>query len=259
MVTEYVLYSDERTMHSPGHKYLFLGGVIATRVGERRLLRALAAVRDQHNLKREVRWGKISPRYLEAYRAWVEAFFNDPYARCVVLQVDQSDPAWTALRPRADRAPTKDQRLAWVFHQFLLVAFGPLRDTKRWWVYPDAGLFSHDRVLDPVEFLFNRTYKRAFGPKTSRIIRLARSKDSTLYDLIQLADVLLGAISLVQLGAQPESPAKQAFLSYFRNRMASEPQTQRGLKKIVCQGWMPPEEFHYARLRSGSQWNEPDW
>jgi hypothetical protein len=66
-----------------------------------------------------------------------------------------------------------------MFYQFLLVTFGPLRDTKRWWVYPDSGLFSREAVLTRVEFLFNLTYKQAFGPKSSRIIRLARSCDSS--------------------------------------------------------------------------------
>jgi hypothetical protein len=58
-----------------------------------------------------------------------------------------------------------------------------------------AGLFSKDAVFDRVEFLFNRTYKRAFGPKSSRVIRLVRPRDSSATDLIQLTDVLLGAFT----------------------------------------------------------------
>src|SRR5204862_5361581 len=45
-----------------------------------------------------------------------------------------------------------------VFYQFLLVSFGRLGDKKRWWVYPEAGFFSKDIVLDRVEFLLNRSY-----------------------------------------------------------------------------------------------------
>ena len=128
-------------------------------------------------MKWEMKWEKVSRRYADAYRAWIDVFFEDPFARYSLFQIDVSGPAWNSFQPRTDQRASRDDRLASAYHQFLLVTFGTLRDTKRWWVYPDAGFFSRDSVLDRVEFLFNRTYKIAFGPQHSRIIRLARARD----------------------------------------------------------------------------------
>jgi hypothetical protein len=134
-----------------------------------------------------------------------------------------------------------------VFYQFLLVSFGPLRDTKRWSVYHDAGFFRKDTVLDRVEFLFNRTYKKAFGPKTSRIIRIARARDSRSEDLIQLADVLLGAIGYYVSGMTPKSPARAALVDHCRERLDPVPITKRGLTRLSRSDWQAPDQFAYRR------------
>ncbi len=141
----------------------------------------------------------------------------------------------------------KIDKLASVFYQFLLVSFGSLGDTKRWWVYPDAGFFSKDTVLDRVEFLFNRTYKKAFGPKTSRIIRIARAQDSKSNDLIQLVDVLLGAIGYIVCGKTPDSPARAALLQHCRERFDATPITIRGLDRLSVKEWQDPDHFVYPK------------
>jgi len=170
MITEYELYSDERKHKNANGNHLLLGGVICTDKGRMRLRDALSQVRNKFGLSREMRWSKVSKAYLDAYKAWMDVYFADPYARFSLLTANLSSSEWSKFRPNPKGCSSRDQKLISVFYQFLLVSFGALRDTKRWWVYPDAGFFTRDSVLKRVEFLFNRTYKRAFGPKTSRII-----------------------------------------------------------------------------------------
>ena len=85
-----------------------------------------------------------------------------------------------------------------VFYQFHC-AFGRLGDKKRWRVYSDAGLsgsLSRDcRKAGRVSF--RGTYKKAFGPGSSRIIRSATSLKSRKADLVQLADVVSGCCDLL--------------------------------------------------------------
>jgi hypothetical protein len=192
-MNEYELYADERQTRP----FFWLGGVICTDKGRSRLLGKLLDVRSQYSLEREMKWRRVSRAYFDAYRSWVDVFLGDPFARFSLFQIDQSSNEWSTFRARPDRRSTRDDKLASAYYQFLLITFGPLHDSARWWVYPDAGLFSKDAVFDRVEFLFNRTYKRAFGPKSSRVIRLVRPRDSSATDLIQLADVLR-ALSLVR-------------------------------------------------------------
>ena len=252
MITEYELYSDERKVSVSGRRYLLVGGVVCTRTARDRLLTSLSRVRNRHQLSHEMKWGKVSARYLDAYKQWVDVFFDDPFSRFSLLCVDLSSRDWQAFRPRPDRRASRDDCLASVFHQFLLVTFGPLRDTKRWWVYPDAGLFSHDTVIDRIEFVFNRTYKRAFGPKTSRVIRLARSRDSARTDLLQLADVLLGIFSFRVLDTGPDSPAKVDLVRHSLARLDGEPTTRRGLPRLTLKKWEPPERFQYNERETPS-------
>jgi hypothetical protein len=112
-------------------------------------------------------------------------------------------------------------------------------------VYPDAGLFSRNRVLDRVEFLFNRTYKTAFGPKSSRIIRLARARDSAKTDLVQLADVLLGALSYGIRGDRPASPPRARLVDHCVGTLEEHPTTLRGLDRVSIEDWVPPERYSY--------------
>ncbi len=247
MIIEYELYSDEREHRNADGKHLLLGGVICTDNGRTRLRDALSHVRNEYDLSREMRWSKVSNAYLEAYKAWMDVFFADPYARFSLLSANQSSPQWANFRPNSKGRPSRDQKLVSTFYQFLLISFGPLRDTKRWRVYPDAGFFSHDNVLERVEFLFNRTYKKAFGPRTSRIIRFARSRDSKLEDLIQLADLLLGASACNILGPMPTSQPKVSLIEHWRTQCKLIPRTRKGLQRFSQFEWTPPEEFAYHR------------
>lgn len=244
MITEYEMYSDERY---EDQKRLLLGGLIVTDKGRERITSQLEQVRSQYSLTREMRWGKVSKQYLAAYKEWTETFFADPFARFSCLIVDLSSSDWKQFRPSKRSRPQYDAKLASVFYQFLLVAFGALRDNKRWWIYPDAGFFSKEETLDRVEFLFNKTYKRAFGPETSRIIRSARSRDSKKEDLIQLTDIILAAFSCSHANYRPVSEAHMSLLAYFEERMQDVSTTQRGLPKVSCRNWMLPEHFTYQR------------
>ncbi|MCA9470072.1 MAG: hypothetical protein KC643_32130 [Nitrospira sp.] len=247
MITEYELYSDEREHKNAGGKHLVLGGVVCTDKGCERICDALSKVRADFSLSHEMRWAKVSNAYLDAYKVWMDVFFNDPYARFSLHNTNLSGPKWKAFRPNQRSRPSRDDKLSSAFYQFLLVTFGPLRDTKRWWVYPDAGFFSRDDVLQRVEFLFNRTYKKAFGPKTSRIIRFARSRDSKSQDIIQLADLLLGASACNTLGPIPSSEAKRSLVEHWQQRLEKIPKTTKGIDRFSQYLWVPPDEFSYRR------------
>jgi hypothetical protein len=89
MIIEYELYSDERYQDSSS---LLLGGVICTEQRRAILESALRKVRREATLKHEMRWTKVSKAYLAAYKAWIDVFFDDPYARFSLLRVNLLDP-----------------------------------------------------------------------------------------------------------------------------------------------------------------------
>ena len=242
MIGEYEIYADER--YHP-RRYLMVGGIICTDKRRDGLHECLMQIRGDFSLVREMRWTKVSRRFLDAYKAWADVFLEDPFARFSLLVIDTTDPAWRKLSPRFKTRSTQDDRLASAFYQFLLVSFGKLTDMKRWSVYPDQGFFSRDTVLRQVEFLFNRTYKIAFGPKTSRVIRLMQARDSKAEDLIQLADLILGAFSCNVAGDVPVSKARRELLEYCVKAIGRMPKTHKGLDKVIVTGWVDPQQFSY--------------
>jgi hypothetical protein len=202
-----------------------------------------------------MKWTKVSWHRVPAYREWVDVFFHDRHARFSLLRIEQNH-EWQEFYRERNR--TYDDAIASAFHQFLLVTFGPLRDTKRWWVYPDANLFTQPKVLDGVKVRFNRTYKKAFGSKTSRIIRFADSRDSSACDLTQLADVLLGASSFLLSNSRPQSTAKRALVDHCMEELHRSSKTERGRDRISAWGWVDPSAFDYdprARRRLRLDWD----
>jgi len=224
-----------------------LGGVICTSKGKIRLLEALFNARKPRALDGEMKWTKVSKCYFEVYCAWINAFFDDPHARYSALCVNQTGEEWQEMQRRSK----EDENLSSVYYQFLLNTFGRLHDTQRWYVHPDAGYFSCDKVLERVEIRLNITYKKAFGRRSSRVIRLAQSQNSHKSELVQLADILLGCVACTQYRITPTSGPKRTLLETFQNRMKEKPTTQKGLNKVYISEWTLPDIFQYPRRNSG--------
>lgn len=237
MITEYELYSDERRHKSKTEEYLVLGGVVCTDKGSKRLRNALSKVRKNFNLSSEMRWGKVSNKYLDAYKAWMNVFFEDPFARFVLYSVKLSGTEWNGLRLRSTIEPTHDDKLVKLFFDFLDFTFVRPSDTKRWWVYPDAGFFSKDSVLERVIKLYNRTY---YGLNMCRNIRFGQSQDSKHEDLIQLSDLLLGTTACVKFEPKKlDSLAKIMLVEYWRERYRQTPITRKRLERFSCRFGSP--------------------
>jgi hypothetical protein len=246
MRMSYELYSDEHYHHIPGKRYLMLGGVVCTANRGEKLVRNLSQVRTAFNLTEEMHWGKVSNRHLSAYKAWVDVFLKDDLARFSLFIIDMSGSAWNNFNPRPSRTANQDERLASAYYQFLLVSFGGIFDTVSWEVYPDKGFFSRDTVVDRVGFLLNRTYKKALGSKTPRIIHRIGAYDSKRVELIQLADVLLASLSYIVISSSGlTSEAKLALVEHCMTGIKQNPKDKYGRDRLVVKHWVLPEDFRY--------------
>jgi hypothetical protein len=99
--TEYELYSDERKENHNGNSYLTIGGLVCTDKGTDRLLASLKPLRSV--ITAQVGLKKASAFYLEAYEAWLDAFFDDPHARYSLLSVNRTSQDWQAFRRQLNR------------------------------------------------------------------------------------------------------------------------------------------------------------
>ncbi len=243
----YELYSDEHYHHIPGRHYLILGGVVCTANRGERLKKSLLEVRTTLNLTKEMHWGNVSNKYLDAYKAWANVFLKDDLARFSLFIIDLSGSAWNNFNPRSTRTANLDDKLASAYYQFLLVTFGGIHDRISWNVYPDAGFYSRDKVVQRVGFLLNTTYKKALGPKRVRIIGRIGAQDSKRVDLIQLADVLLASLSY---GVIPSpaltSAARLELVNYCMTGINQNLKDKYGRDRLVVKHWVLPEDFFHS-------------
>jgi hypothetical protein len=183
---------------------------------------------------------------ISAYKAWVDVFLKDDLARFSLFIIDMSGSAWNNFNPRPNRTVNQDERLATAYYQFLLVSFGGIFDTVSWGVYPDKGFFSRDTVVDRVGFLLNRTYKKALGSKTPRIINRISAYDSKRVELIQLADVLLAAFSYIVISSSGlTGAAKLALVEHCTTGIKQNPKDRYSRDRLVVKHWVLPEHFRY--------------
>lgn len=199
----------------------------------------------------EMKWKKIRDSKLdfEAYKDWVNVFFEDRFARYVLFSVNKSDPIFTNFYRQKRRGNNPEERkvayqegLSAVFHQFLLHAFGMLHDTKRWLVYPDKGLFRQE-VLEMTKKQFNLSYK---FPKSSNNICSMQPRESDEDDLLQLADVLLGAFSHDYFHASVEKDTQKDILIHCRTAIQQNGFTERKLPKLDCTDWVLEDQYDYS-------------
>ncbi len=240
MITNYELYSDESGRESGP---FLIGGVIVTERGSGRLATKLAALRSEKKLSGEMRWTKVSAAFLGAYKEWLEVFFSDPHARFACLIIDKGSPEWKEFYREKHEY---DHALLSAYYQFMLVAFGGLGN-KRWTVRHDAGLFRDEEAFQRLRHRFNSVYRRAFGPKSPLKVRFMQTRDSKDEDMIQLADVILGAVSCRVVGCAPESEARRQLLEFFGERCDAAPFTRQKLEKVSCRNWVAPDSFRYGR------------
>jgi hypothetical protein len=250
LVNYYELYSDEAYISVESQQYMLLGGLICTDTGRGRLLSQLKQVRTQHNKWGEMKWSKISDseRDFAAYKDWVDVFFEDRFARYVLFSINTSDRPWVEFKQKRLKESREPRQTAYktvlsaAYHQFLLVSFGMIHDTKRWTVYPDSGLFG-DIILKKTKDHFNRTYK---FPKSSNNINYMISRSSAEVDLLQLSDVLLGAFSHEYLQARVRG-TKCDILEHCKGAIQQKGLTERKLLKLDREDWVPEEKYNYER------------
>ncbi|MCE1190160.1 MAG: DUF3800 domain-containing protein [Ignavibacteria bacterium] len=91
------VYCDESCPETlkdkPSHKYLLLGSLWLPSSFRSKLKQDIKVLRAVHNYHLEIKWNKVSPKYLEFYKALVSHFFcsQDLRFRALVVESAQID------------------------------------------------------------------------------------------------------------------------------------------------------------------------
>jgi hypothetical protein len=186
---------------------MVLGGVWCPIDKKREIFSRIREIKVKHNLApwHEIKWTKVSPAKLGFYLDLVDYFFDndDLHFRSLVV------PDKSALR-HADFGQDHDKWYYKMYFQMLSVIFDP---KSKYRIYIDIkDTRGGQKIAQLHEVLCNNLYD--FHRHIVERVQLVESKQ---IELLQLADLLIGAVSWVNRDKH-ESSAKQAIVNRIKER-----------------------------------------
>jgi hypothetical protein len=153
----------------------------------------------------EIKWTKVSPAKLAFYQALIDYFYDNEFLHFRALVV----PDKTILRHH-EFEQTHDDWYYKMYFDMLKVILSPsdcyriyldIKDTR-------GGM----KVRKLHEVLSNSMYD--FRQEIIQRVQIIRSHE---VEILQLADLMIGAVSTINRG-EPQSPAKQVIIHQIQNR-----------------------------------------
>lgn len=194
---EYRIWCDE-SVNRGRYFSNFYGGVLVRSGDLRRVESVLNSVFEQHHLRDEVKWQRVTAQYLGKYVALMDAFFDLLEADLVKVRVMFTQ---NANRPLNLTARHLEDEYFLLYYQFFKHAFG-----LKWSNPTDKTIYIRAYFDELPDKLGKRqTFKEYIkGLQATRDFQLARLKfrksditevDSRSHRILQCLDVVLGSMA----------------------------------------------------------------
>ena len=206
----YNVYCDESChLEHDGIPVMAWGAVYCPAADTRTLAQALRALKEAHGLASnfEVKWTKVSPAKLDFYVALVDLFLDDDRLRFRGVMVPDK-----RLLDHARFDQTHDDWYYKMYFQMLRHIFCAPHRYRIYLDMKDSRGGPKTRKLHDV--LANSLYD--FDRQCVERVQQVRSHES---ELLQLADLLIGALTHAKRQTADSSPAKSAIISRLRQRL----------------------------------------
>jgi len=227
----YKIYSDESS--TGGERYMLIGGLWVPWDEELATRASLMAVRAKHQLRAEMKWTKVSRKMLPAYKDFVDVFFEHSSLsfKCIVLDTHILDYRTFHFG---------DKELGFYKFYFQLISRN-LDPRNLYWLFTDERQNRKPYRLETLKLAVNLWWKKRAGVEPLRNIEPRRSHYD---DLLQLADIFLGAIAFDwnQIG---KSEAKISLAAHIAQRLSWPTlrlATRPTAPKVNIWKWRPTRE-----------------
>lgn len=210
---------------------MLIGGLWVPWESELAARAALLEVRAKHQLRAEMKWTKVSRKMLPAYMDFVGVFFEHCILRfkCIVLDTHILD---------YKTYHGGDRELGFYKFYFQLISRN-LDYRCQYWLYTDELHNRKSNRLDTLKITVNRWWRKYRADEDP--LRHVEPRRSHSDDLIQLTDVMLGAIAYAW-NEEAGSPPKVALVKGIADRLnwpTLRLATRPGAPKVNIWKWQP--------------------
>ena len=225
------VYCDESRQTQD--RYMVFGGIVVYASAVEAFSQAMTLWRDGQNMHAELKWTKVSNQKVAEYKSLVDLFFslagkNQLHFKSIVFDTTQID-------YKTYHEGDRELGLYKFFYQFLLHSFGQyaVEKDRRMLVFFDRR--QTKQKLSTFCVILNRGIRKKFRCDCD-VVRNVQVVDSKKCDLMQIADVLMGAIGYQNNDCHLRPGARRAkieladYIARKANLMSLKQNTPRKMK-----------------------------
>lgn len=191
---DFVFIADEAGISND--RYTVVGGLCMHRKTLEKTCETLQEYRELHNMKAELKWQRVSNQKADEYKALADYFFamnNANYIHFHSIVFDSHQ--WNHHRYNGGNG---DAGLSKLYYQLLLHKFVKIYGNKGT-LFVRLDHRNSQTPLEDIRKMLNATAARDHGIDTAPVKQLV-STDSKDCDLLQMNDVILGAVCAARNG-----------------------------------------------------------
>jgi len=182
---DYKIFCDESCTHS-GPQYMVIGGLWVPSAIETDLRNQITELRKRRGLYREFHWQKLSGGVIDAYQEFLDLFFNLQTLKFNCIVIDKKNKDFTAYNQG-------DKELGF-YKLYEKLIIGNTDPAHSYLLYVDHRTTRKASRLIDLQSAVNAHWQSKVDTNEA-IIRVIEARDSKQEDIIQLADILLGALA----------------------------------------------------------------
>lgn len=191
-IQDFAIFADESGISNDRH--MLVGATIVRRRYVEQMYRAIFDFRKSHSMYSELKWSKVSNQKLGAYKALVDIYFDFCRRGGIAFRATTFDNHLWDHKRFNDSDP--DLGISKLYYQMLLhQVVGRYGDLASLYICLDRRLSS--TPLKKFHRILNagaaKDYNLTFGP-----VSTLTAKDSKTDDILQINDVILGAVSALK-------------------------------------------------------------
>lgn len=203
-IQDYAVFADESGISTDRH--MLVGATVVRRVFVELFYRKILEFRERNSMHAELKWSKVSNQKIAEYKELVDLYFEFIDRRAISFHTTTFDNhMWDHTRYNQS---DPDIGISKLYYQMLLhQVIGWYGDLATLYICLDRRLST--TPLDKLHRILNagasRDYKLTFGP-----VRVLTAKDSKKDDILQINDVILGAVASHKNGRHKQPGARAA-------------------------------------------------